>query len=166
MEVGMLRPGPRNVLNAGEFSQLQLTRCGAATKCTRANEAWRETAFPLPPMSLPAPTQHGAACFADAPTLARFSPWIGGEFLLQPAGGPAVAAILIEATSLGHRTNRALQAGRESFRLLFRGPRDWWPHQQIFHVASDRAGDFGDIFMVPVGLDEHGMQLEAIFNLT
>lgn len=121
---------------------------------------------PLPPMSLPAPTQPGAACPADAATLVHFSQRIGDEFLVQCADGPAAAAILLEATSLGHCTDRARQAGRESFRLLFRGPRDWRPRQQIFHVGSPRAGDVGDIFMVPVGLDEHGVLLEAVFNLT
>jgi Domain of unknown function (DUF6916) len=51
---------------------------------------------------------------------------------------------------------------RQPFALLFRGPKVPALPQHTYQVEFERLDNF-EIFIVPVGPDEHGMQYEAIF---
>jgi hypothetical protein len=54
-------------------------------------------------------------------------------------------------------------AKRQPFSLVFRGPAEpVWP-QRIYRLTRDGLGDF-DVFLVPIGPDEHGLRYEAIFT--
>lgn len=119
----------------------------------------------FPPVSLSVSSSPDAV-IAAAATLPTFARHVGASFSIQAPGQPAVDAILVEAQSLGYCTEKARASGRESFRLLFRVPRNWTHGQQIFRVSSQEVGAVGDIFLVPVGRDERGLQLEAIFTFT
>lgn len=53
--------------------------------------------------------------------------------------------------------------GQETFSLLFHGPAAYPLHQGIYAFEHDRLAR-QEIFIVPVGRDQEGMQYEAIFN--
>lgn len=101
---------------------------------------------------------------APSATLENFLPLRGQSFRLRPGGYAEETVELVLVESLGFGTPEAGGAGRESFRLLFRAPRGWRHPQQVFQVTHAQAGDFGGIFIVPVGPDTQGVRLEAIFN--
>lgn len=52
---------------------------------------------------------------------------------------------------------------QEQFSIVFRGPRDPFFPQKIYTFEHDRLGAF-DLFIVPIGMDEGGVQYEAFFN--
>ncbi len=56
-----------------------------------------------------------------------------------------------------------MPGGREPFSLLFRAPKDALVPQMIYRLENDRMGAL-DLFLVPIGPDEHGMVYEALFN--
>jgi hypothetical protein len=51
----------------------------------------------------------------------------------------------------------------EQFALVFRGPNNPFLQQMIYHMEHERLGEF-DLFLVPVGRDQEGVQYEAVFN--
>ncbi len=53
--------------------------------------------------------------------------------------------------------------GRLPFSLLFRGPQDALFPQMIYRLENEAMGAL-DLFLVPLGPDEHGMVYEAPFN--
>ncbi len=56
-----------------------------------------------------------------------------------------------------------MPGGRQPFSLLFRAPQDALFPQMIYRIENDRLGAL-DLFLVPIGPDEHGMVYEAPFN--
>lgn len=52
---------------------------------------------------------------------------------------------------------------QEQFSLLFRGPEDRPLGQGICQMRHEVLGELA-LFIVPIGLDERGMQYEAVFN--
>ncbi len=56
-----------------------------------------------------------------------------------------------------------MPGGREPFSLLFRAPKDALVPQMIYRLENDRMGVL-DLFLVPLGPDDHGMVYEALFN--
>ncbi len=56
-----------------------------------------------------------------------------------------------------------MAGGRQPFSLLFRAPQDALFPQMIYRIENDRLGAL-DLFLVPIGPDEHGMVYEAPFN--
>jgi hypothetical protein len=52
---------------------------------------------------------------------------------------------------------------QEIFTLLFRGPLDAPPMQNIYQLEHDTLGSM-ELFMVPVKRDEAGLYYEAVFN--
>ena len=56
-----------------------------------------------------------------------------------------------------------MPGGRQPFSLLFRAPQDALFPQMIYRIENDRMGAL-DLFLVPLGPDEHGMVYEALFN--
>jgi hypothetical protein len=51
----------------------------------------------------------------------------------------------------------------EHFAILFRGPLAPFLPQRTYRVEHEKLGSL-DIFLVPLGPDEEGMQYEAVFN--
>jgi hypothetical protein len=68
---------------------------------------------------------------------------------------------LIECRKLGAPGPN--QGQREPFALLFRGPRGPILPQRTYQFDFGQLGTL-EIFIVPIGPDESGMQYEAIFN--
>jgi len=101
----------------------------------------------------------------DQVTRSDFVQCVGQQFQLE-CGGQAVAAELAAVTGLGFKSAEDKRLGkRESFRLLFHAPKHWQYPQRIYHLSHPQLGDL-DVFLVPLGPDEKGMRLEAIFNFT
>lgn len=100
----------------------------------------------------------------DRLTAADFDPLCGSAFALEVAPGRVVAADLVSVTALGVPPARTGEPPRRrGFSLVFRakGP-DRWP-QGIYPLAHDRLGRL-DVFFVPIGRDDEGLLLEAVFN--
>lgn len=95
-------------------------------------------------------------------TKADFDPCLGTTFQLETAPGESVALELIEISGYPQRT---IQSGatREAFSLLFRGAKDLAVSQQIYKLTHPELGSY-ELFLVPVGPDEQGMRMEAVFN--
>jgi hypothetical protein len=94
-------------------------------------------------------------------TLETFAPRVGERFRLA-AGGQAIDVTLIEATALdgapGARSTRC-----PPFSLVFLGPPDpVWP-QRIYRLEHEAVG-CADLFFVPLGPRDGGMQYQAIFT--
>lgn len=95
----------------------------------------------------------------DQLTPATFSPLVGASFEMEVAPGKTAAAELVSVTSL----KRSKTAQREPFSLLFRLPGPGMVEQRIYRLTNQQVGEM-EIFLVPVGLDQRGLQMEAIFN--
>ena len=52
---------------------------------------------------------------------------------------------------------------RTPFSIVFRGPLEPVLPQRIYRFEHDELGSF-ELFIVPIGPDESGMQYEAVFN--
>jgi hypothetical protein len=101
----------------------------------------------------------------DQVTRSDFVQCVGQQFQIE-CGGQTVAAELATVTGLGFKSADDLGRGkRESFSLLFHAPRQWRYPQRIYRLSHPRFGEL-DVFLVPLGPDEKGMRLEAIFNFT
>jgi hypothetical protein len=98
----------------------------------------------------------------DSLTLETFKPRIGERFRLSAEGGQTIAVTLVEATALGGGTS-APSTRRTPFSLVFLGPLDpVWP-QRIYRLDHDAIGSV-DLFFVPLGPRDGGMQYQAIFT--
>lgn len=97
----------------------------------------------------------------DRVTADEFRACLQQTFCIHLGDGQTVDAELIEVTSLGAASRGT--ARREPFSLVFRGPKDALLQQQMFKVVHSALGEL-DIFLVPIGPDDVGMRLEAIFT--
>ena len=79
--------------------------------------------------------------------------------------GHSVEFRLIEVKELNaHRPLKSSTKVRhQPFSLLFSGPSQPTFEQQIFHLENDRFGQV-DIFLVPVGEADNGIEYEAVFT--
>jgi hypothetical protein len=95
-------------------------------------------------------------------TAEMFTGRIGERFRLRADSETAIQVELIDAKVLG--SSAAADASRRKpFAILFRGPlTPVWP-QRIYRVEHDGMGSF-DLFLVPVGPRNGGMEYEAIFT--
>lgn len=101
------------------------------------------------------------------PTLAMltkndFDPCLGSAFHLELGSGNTASIELINVSGFSERSMRD-GATREPFSLVFRGAKELNIGQQIFKVSHPDLGSH-EIFLVPLGADEHGMRLEAVFS--
>jgi hypothetical protein len=55
------------------------------------------------------------------------------------------------------------QDGLEQFSAFFQGPTEPRLPQKIYSLKHNQMGEF-EIFMVPIGIDDHGIRYEAVFN--
>ena len=96
-------------------------------------------------------------------TTQTFAPYVNSVFRLYLTAESGIELKLGSVTNLG-AGNAASQAPvrREQFSLLFHGPLRPILPQRIYHLEHAELGAL-DIFLVPVGPDQAGMQYEAVF---
>jgi len=92
-------------------------------------------------------------------TLETFAGRLGEKFRVGE-DADAVELELVEATA---GIARPHAGGRVPFSLVFRGPLEPVMPQRIYRVEHHELGAF-DLFIVPIGPDEAGMQYEAVFG--
>jgi hypothetical protein len=95
---------------------------------------------------------------ATQPTLESFRPAVGDAFTVGPEDGPTVELLLVEA----EHKDAGPHAPRPPFSLLFHGPAEPLMPQATYRFAHHALGAM-DIFIVPLGRDEHGTTYEAFF---
>jgi len=76
-------------------------------------------------------------------------------------GSSSLEMELIECRKLGAPGRK--EAQREPFALLFRGPHTPILPQRMYPIDFQELGTL-EIFIVPIGPDDSGMQYEAIFT--
>jgi len=91
------------------------------------------------------------------PTRDDFEANLNSAFVIHVSDQLAVEAKLASVTEL-KRSERL-----ESFSLLFVAPRDAPNAQNLYRVDNQVLGSF-DLFLVPVGMTDEGLQYEAVFN--
>lgn len=91
-------------------------------------------------------------------TLDTFAPAVGETFVVGGEGGATVDLLLVEATA----KDGGPHAPRPSFSLLFHGPADPLLPQATYRFEHGSLGVL-EIFIVPLGRDEHGATYEALF---
>ncbi len=96
-------------------------------------------------------------------TVDTFSPLVGSAFVMHVDPQTRLRLNLIEAVPLGAPERAAPAETRQPFSLMFRGPRAPVAIQRIYQLENPSLGTFG-LFLVPVGLDQEGMQYQAIFT--
>jgi hypothetical protein len=94
-------------------------------------------------------------------TIETFSGRINERFRISADESGVVDAILTEATTAD--AAEATLGTRVPFSLVFRGPLEPILPQRIYRFEHDALGEF-DLFIVPIGPDESGMQYEAVFG--
>ena len=97
-------------------------------------------------------------------TRTTFADRIGETFRLH-ADLETIELRLVEATeatlTFGERPSPP--AGRSQFSIVFLGPREPILPQRIYRFEHDVLGAF-DLFIVPIGPNDAGMQYEAVFG--
>lgn len=91
-------------------------------------------------------------------SLESFAPAVGEAFTVGGEGGATVELLLVEATP----KDAGPHAPRRSFSLLFQGPADPLLPQATYRFEHHSLGVM-EIFIVPLGRDEHGAVYEAVF---
>ena len=88
-----------------------------------------------------------------------FEPHIGSNFTmkLENAGAAEFELKLESIKDLGS------SARHIQFSMIFTGPQDGPLRQGIYRIQHRVLGDL-DLFLVPVGKDQNGVQYEAIVN--
>ena len=90
-------------------------------------------------------------------TLDQFTPEVDSKFLMHYGDGRSAELQLVSATDIGS-SPRQIQ-----FSLIFQGPTDAPRFQSIFKLEHETLGTL-DLFLVPIGINETGLQYEAVFN--
>lgn len=87
-----------------------------------------------------------------------FAGVLGSPFTLTAAGGQSVDVELTEVTELKETEHQ------RSFALLFSVPEPYQVEQGLYDLEHKALGSM-QLFLVPVGLDNGRLKLEAVFNL-
>ena len=96
-------------------------------------------------------------------TLQDFEPLVGSRFeCRRPEDDSVVVCELREASPLGGAPTDPGQ--RQSFSLLFLAAVEEVLPQRMYSVSHSAFTEPLDLFLVPVGQADGGLQLEAIFN--
>jgi len=97
-------------------------------------------------------------------TVTTFSGRIGETFRVD-GEAEAIEVELVSAVEAQPRADGlpGTPSGRLPFSLVFRGPREPVLPQRIYRFEHEGLGAF-EIFIVPIGADESGMQYEAVFG--
>jgi hypothetical protein len=92
------------------------------------------------------------------PARQDFSEALDTVFVARANDASPFDLYLVEVTEL---VSNEMQ---ENFSLLFRGPVDAPPSQQIYKLDHKQLGEM-DLFLVPVKKNESGIYYEAVFNM-
>jgi hypothetical protein len=90
-------------------------------------------------------------------TIDTFSPLVGSTFIMHTDATNVLELELIQAEAAARAQN-----GRP-FSLVFRAPRAPVAMQRIYPLDHETLGSI-ELFLVPIGPDEHGMRYEAVFT--
>ncbi len=90
-----------------------------------------------------------------------FKDRVGSAFMVLDQGRPVISLTLEEATLLPVRNGPA--AKRPPFSLIFIGDGEQFLGQELYELRHKIMGDI-TLFLVPVGMDERGIQYQALFN--
>jgi hypothetical protein len=101
----------------------------------------------------------------EAFTIDTFLPLLGDTFRMQMDAASTAEVELVEASPLGTPGGAppASEPARGAFELVFRAPRGPLPVQRIYRLEHAALGSF-ELFLVPIGPDEHGMRYQAVFT--
>jgi hypothetical protein len=100
----------------------------------------------------------------DEITLADFAPCVGQKFSVTlPDPAPQAPPLVFELSEARPSARPARPGKRQSFSLRFRTPPGWECRQGTYALGHPTLGELA-IFLVPVGRDATGMELEAVFN--
>jgi hypothetical protein len=91
-------------------------------------------------------------------TLETFKPAVGDAFTVGGEEGAKIELLLVEATP----KDVGPHAPRPAFSLLFHGPAEPLLSQATYPFEHGALGAM-EIFIVPLGRDEHGAVYEAFF---
>lgn len=102
---------------------------------------------------------HGIG-MTDSLSLSTFQPLVGHEFQFQVNHSYRITLELVEATALQARGD---DSEREPFSLVFSTAKASGLWQGTIRLDNDTIGST-ELFLVPIGEDERGMLLQALFN--
>ncbi len=91
--------------------------------------------------------------------LENFAPAVGETFTVRGGDAAAIELLLVEARARA----TGPQLSRPAFSLLFQGPTEPLLPQATYRFEHDSLGAM-DIFIVPLGRDEHSTVYEAVFS--
>jgi hypothetical protein len=100
----------------------------------------------------------------DRLTATSFAPAVGDTFVLDAGDAGPLELELLESRL--HDPDAPAQdpsGARAPFTLLFRGPFEPILPQRIYALEHRELGKL-ELFLVPVGRDEHGTSYEAVFG--
>jgi hypothetical protein len=99
----------------------------------------------------------------DQVTREGFAQCLGQPFQIE-CDERVVDVELSAVTGLGFKSADDSEHGkRESFTLMFHAPKQCRLPQRIYRLSNSKLGAL-EMFLVPLGPDEKGMRLEAVFN--
>jgi hypothetical protein len=96
----------------------------------------------------------------EALQAADFEAQLGTAFRIEFVGHAPIELVLNEVVVYPDHSQSAL---RTPFSLMFHGPRELGLPQRIYPLQHADLGVL-EIFIVPLGPDEHGMRYEAAFT--
>jgi hypothetical protein len=101
----------------------------------------------------------------DTATSATFEPYVGDQFEVTPQEGEPFEVVLSSCseTTAGSPGEWREAAQRVPFSLVFVGPAEGPIAQQTCAFRHPQLGAF-DLFIVPLGPDDHGMRYEAVIS--
>lgn len=99
----------------------------------------------------------------DKLTLESFTPLVGSEFAISFSDGRYVMTLReAEAAQTGPRPASSPEM-RAPFSLTFVGPGEFILPQSIYPLENATLGTL-EVFIVPIGRDDSGVQYQAIFS--
>jgi hypothetical protein len=94
---------------------------------------------------------------AEGFTIDVFAPHAGSKFMMNGRDSQAVELELESVTDLGS------SARHIQFSLIFIGPQEAPIEQRIYRLDHPALGSL-ELFLVPIGRDQKGVQYQAVFN--
>ena len=93
----------------------------------------------------------------------QFEPHVGTRFRLHAGDGSIQELELVEVSAHSASGAPAQASIRTPFSMMFRGPSGPPCPQKIYKLEHAALGAL-EIFLVPLGPDDHGQRYEAVFN--
>jgi hypothetical protein len=97
----------------------------------------------------------------DPFTIERFLPHVGEVFQLRSSDGAEVSVLLTEIARL--KPDESRPRSRDPFSLVFHAAPGSRLEQQLYRVDNPALEPF-ECFLVPIGPDQNGLRLEAIYT--